>query len=301
MCGGLLLGACGTDDGDNDNTVDDARDGGPSSAALDGGGGGALSDSGKPGAAADGGAQGDAGGLEAGPAPRPTGPGAAPTRTPSVKPNGNGFFEVKTAANNLAYWVRLPVGYVASTPWPLVVGLHGCGDNALHFAEWAVSPYTARASQAYIAVSVGGRDGGCWKAAEDEAKVLDVVADVRTLFYVHQKKVTVAGYSSGGALAYYTGLRNAYTFAGILIENSGMPFAAETANVLGAAEWKLNLAITVHTQDSSFPPAVTHANRDALLGAGFPVQFREVAGTHDGSSDEWVDYLLPKIDGFLAP
>lgn len=243
----------------------------------------------------------DASDAPPGPPPRPTGPGAPPTRAATIHADEQGFFELHTQASNLSYWARLPVGFAAGTPYPLVVGLHGCGDSAKNFVTWAVAPYDQRATQAHIGVSIGGRDGGCWDLGQDEAKVLEVVADVRQMFFVHQKKVTLAGYSSGGMLAYYTGMRNAYTFAGILIENSGLPFADQTDAVLAAAEWKLNVAMSVHLGDANFTIAATRGDRDRLQGAGFPVQFREVEGDHDGNSGDWVDFLLPKIVGFEAP
>ena len=232
---------------------------------------------------------------------RPTGPGEPPTRTATINANAQGFFELQTAASGLSYTARLPAGYVTGTPYPLVVGLHGCGDSAAHFATWAVVPWASLDTQPYLAVSVGGRDGGCWDLGQDEAKVLEVVDDVRQMFFVHQKKVTLAGYSSGGMLAYYTGLRNAYRFAGILIENSGMPFGDQTDAVLAAAEWKLNVAASVHIQDGNFTIGSTRGDRDRLLGAGFPVQYRELDGGHDGDSIDWTDFLLPKIAGFEAP
>lgn len=233
--------------------------------------------------------------------PRPTGPGEPPTRSATINANAQGFFELQTAASGLAYWARLPVGYVAGTPYPLIVGLHGCGDSAQHFATWAIVPWATLETQPYLAVSVGGRDGGCWDLGQDEAKVLEVVDDVRQMFFVHQKKVTLAGYSSGGMLAYYTGLRNAYRFAGILIENSGMPFGDQTDAVLAAAEWRLNVAANVHIQDGNFTIASTRGDRDRLIAAGFPVQYRERDGSHDGHSDNWTEFLLPKISGFEAP
>lgn len=297
LCGrsGLVLGflwlvACGVEQSGDDSLGAGPRFG-PSSG--DAGSRTALPDGG---AARDG--ESDA---PVGPPPRPTGPGAPPTRSAEIVPDAQGFFELRTQASGLAYWARLPVGFDPSVPQQLVVGLHGCGDNAKHFAEWAIVPYALRETQSYVALSLGGRDGGCWSLEEDEAKVLEAVADVRQLFFIHQKKVTVAGYSSGGMLAYYTGLRNAYTFAGILIENSGMPFGDATDAVLAAAEWKLNVALNVHLQDANFPPSKTRDDRDRLSAAGFPVQFRELDGSHDGTSANWAEFLLPKIAGFVAP
>jgi enterochelin esterase-like enzyme len=232
------------------------------------------------------------------------GPGPRPTRNCAYSKDADGFFRMVTLTGGVDYWVRLPPTYVATTPYPMVLGTHGCGDNAKNFATWAMAPYAIRATQAHIAVSVGaGRDGQCWNTAADEAKVLAVLDDVRTCFYVHQKKVTMAGYSSGGLMAYTTAMRNARKFAGLLIENSSLQstFGANTDATLAAAGWKLNVAITARTSDNQFAIATIRADRTKLQGAGFPVQFRELAGGHDGNSDDWTGYLLPKISGYTAP
>ncbi len=234
----------------------------------------------------------------------PPAAGPRPTRTCTATKDAEGFFQLTTQTGGYAYWVRLPPTYNANNAYPMVVGAHGCGDNAKNFATWAMAPAAQRATQGHIAVSVGaGRDGQCWTAATDEAKLLAVVDDVRTCFYAHQKKIVLAGYSSGGILAYYTGMRSARRFAGILIENSslGSAFGGGTDAAIAAAGWKLNVAITARTGDGSFPIANIRADRTKLQGASFPLQYRELAGGHDGSSDDWSGFLLPKITTYLAP
>jgi predicted esterase len=232
------------------------------------------------------------------------GPGPRPTRNCAYSKDADGFFRMVTQTGGVEYWVRLPPTYVATTAYPLVLGTHGCGDNAKNFATWAMAPYAIRATQAHIAVSVGaGRDGQCWNTAADEPKVLAVLDDVRTCFYVHQKKVTMAGYSSGGLMAYFTAMRNARRFAGLLIENSSLQstFGSNSDATLAAAGWKLNVAITARTSDNQFAIATIRSDRTKLQNAGFPVQFRELAGGHDGNSDDWTGFLLPKITGYTAP
>mgnify|MGYP003592478672 CR=1 FL=1 len=232
------------------------------------------------------------------------GPGPRPTRNCAYSKDADGFFRMVTQTGGVEYWVRLPPTYVATTAYPLVLGTHGCGDNAKNFATWAMAPYAIRATQAHIAVSVGaGRDGQCWNTAADEPKVLAVLDDVRTCFYVHQKKVTMAGYSSGGLMAYFTAMRNARRFAGLLIENSSLQstFGSNTDATLAAAGWKLNVAITARTSDNQFAIATIRSDRTKLQNARFPVQFRELAGGHDGNSDDWTGFLLPKITGYTAP
>lgn len=230
------------------------------------------------------------------------GPGPGPTQQCTFTQDANGFFKISDAMGE--HVVRLPVGYDVAMPEPqrLIVGLHGCGDTAFNHASWAVVPYAFRSTQDYIALSVGGRDGGCW--AQDGQRVLSAIARVRECFYVHQKKIVVSGYSSGGSLAWRVGLSNAALFAGILIENANISQSVGASNVdavLAGAAWKLNIALTARIQDNSYLIATTRADRDKSLAAGFPLVYRELAGTHDGSSDDWSTFLIPAAAAWLAP
>jgi predicted esterase len=241
-----------------------------------------------------------------GPAPTPTNgvagpstpkpvddPGPAPAGCTAIAKDKDGFF---TRTNGAASYVGfVPAGYTGK-PTMLVVGMHGCGDSAKNFATWAVAPYDTRGKAEYLGISIGGKDGQCWDASADLAKVTAAIADMSTCFYVHQQKVVLAGYSSGGMLAYKLGLANASKFAGIIIENSGLGSANPAA-----AAWKINVAHIAHRSDGSFPLAKTKADWAKLEAAGIPLQKREVDGDHNGSSDDWNDFLLPKIGTWKAP
>src|SRR5262249_34135421 len=139
-------------------------------------------------------------------------------------------------------------------------------------------------------------DGACWDTNKDGDKVIAAIADVASCFFVHQQKVVLAGYSSGGILAYRLGLGQASKFAGILIENSGLG-GVSTSGV----GWKINVAHSAHRGDTTFPLAKVQADWQKLEAAGIPLQKRDVDGTHDGTSDDWSDWLLPKIAAWKAP
>ena len=71
----------------------------------------------------------------------------------------------------------VPPTYDGNTPVHLLVGLHGCGDNAQNFASWAVNPFDTRKKQEHIGISIGGRDGQCWQNADEptvQVRSLDV-------------------------------------------------------------------------------------------------------------------------------
>jgi len=220
-------------------------------------------------------------------------PGPAPAGCGAIAKDQDGFFTRTTAKSSYVGFV--PKSY-AGQPTMLVVGMHGCGDNALNFAGWGVNPYDSRATQAWIGISIGGRDGDCWDTSHDAEKVLAAIADVSTCFYVHKQKVVLAGYSSGGILAYELGLTQAASFAGILIEDSGLGSTQPSR-----ASWKINVAHITHTNDETFPLAGVHADWGKLEAAGIPLQKSEVDGTHDGTTDDWADFLLPKIGAWKAP
>lgn len=209
------------------------------------------------------------------------------------------------------YWVDVPPSYDASnlTPETLLVWLHGCGGEA-QGDTYEVTPGDDRS---YIAISVGGRDDGCWDPNSDVPKVLAAVADVKTHFNINPRRVIIAGYSSGGDLAYRTIFDNAAEFAGILAENTS-PFrdtGSTQSQSLAAASWKFNDVHLAHTEDDTYPLDGVTSEINAMKAAGFPVTFVTVPGQHydpdddvngTGTDNDLRRYLLPHInDGWLSP
>jgi pimeloyl-ACP methyl ester carboxylesterase len=232
-------------------------------------------------------------------------PGPRPTQQCTFTKDANGFFKLTSPRSD--YWVRLPPSYDVQSPTPraLLVALHGCGDSAFNFATWGAVPYALRTSQDYIAISIGGRDGQCWTMNTDGPIVTEAIAHARGCFWVHQKKIVLAGYSSGGMLAYNIGMKSAASYAGLLVENSGLSQGVGGSNavngVLAAAAWKINVAHTARTEDGSFAIAGVRADRDKMIAAGFPLQYRELPGDHNGTSDDWSQFLIPKMASWMAP
>lgn len=220
-------------------------------------------------------------------------PGPKPAGCGAIAKDKDGFF---TRTSGAASYVGFVPKSYAGKPSTLVVGMHGCGDSAKNFATWAVAPYDTRGSAQHLGISIGGRDGQCWKTSADVAKVTAAIADMSTCFYVHQQKVVLAGYSSGGILAYELGLTQSSKFAGIIVENSGLG-GADPAG----ASWKINVAHIAHRGDGTFPIGKTRADWAKLEAAAIPLQKKEVEGDHNGTSDDWNDFLLPKIGAWKAP
>jgi dienelactone hydrolase len=272
----------------------------------------------------------------------PTGPGSTvPTNPANLAPDTPTFFadglgQYGGVQNNAdltsGYWADIPSSYDATnhTPMTLLVWLHGCYGQA----KYDISDVSENASESrdYIAIALQGPDGGadpfpvCWNPGPDDAKVLTDIAQAETRFNINRRRVIIAGYSSGGDLAYRTIFENADTFAGILAINTS-PYrdtGKSLADLMAGAAWKFNIVQIAHASDDTYPPGgngddpgVT-ATINQLKAAGYPVVYLIRPGDHYdndtcppnlpgpsciGTTYDIQHYLLPHVDadGWLAP
>jgi pimeloyl-ACP methyl ester carboxylesterase len=251
--------------------------------------------------------------------PASTPPAPAPPCVPSTGPIAHPvevpFRHVGECGDE--YFGFVPDTYDPSTPMPLLVWMHGCGGEA-EGDTWNVGSYTPEPGHGWLTLSLGGRDGGCWNPlAESERLVMAAVADFEAHFNVDHHRVILAGYSSGGDLAYRTGFRHSSTFAGLLIENSA-PFEqteSTQAESLGAAATNFHIVHLAHEQDETYKLGQVESEINAVEAAGFPVTLIKRPGTHfdepkaivegkevPGTDADVQTYLLPHIeDGWTSP
>jgi len=286
----LVWGAACSDYTAGDPTADGGvpvptGDGAPP--AIDGGpvtDGGAASD----------GAVSDGGGVtpvDAGP-PVPGDPGPPPSAPGScnavkvTNPSYLGHLSNVQIPGGINYTIYVPAGYKNDKPLATVVGFHGCGDNAQNFGNILAWGESALPTDR-ITISLGGKDGQCWDAATDGPKADQAVAHASKCWWIHQKKITLAGYSSGGMVAYGYGLKNADRFAGILIENSGIPGNVDAA--IAAAPRKIPVAHKHAVDDTNFPIATARTTWTKLRAAGHSVvSIERPAGQgHENAAVDW--------------
>jgi len=239
----------------------------------------------------------------------PTPPAPTPTCTPSTGTLSYGSEEPfrHVGECGVEYFGFVPKSYNSSTPMPLLIWAHGCGGEA-EGDTWNVGSYTAEAGHGWLALSLGGRDGGCWNPlAESEGLVMAALTDFEAHFNVDHHRVFLSGYSSGGDLAYRTGFRHSSTFAGLIIENSS-PFRdteSTQAESLAAATTKFHIVHLAHTEDEAYPLAGVQSETNAVKAAGFPLELKVKPGTHsDGNTDsDLQELLVPYIEekGWTSP
>jgi hypothetical protein len=240
------------------------------------------------------------------PAPAPTTPPAppAPTAPPSSVPTAPVAYAADTPFALDGSWVAVPSAYdkTHQTPAELLVWMHGCGGEA------AGDIYTVMpaADGPYVALAVGGREGGCWDVDADTNRVLAAIAALKTHFNIDPRRVVLGGYSSGGDLAYRIAFYHSASFAGVLAENTS-PFrdtGSLQAASLAAATVKFPVIHLAHTADGTYAIDGVRSEVGAMKDAGFPVTLIERPGTHaDGNTDSDLQtLLLPHLaDGWRAP
>jgi phospholipase/carboxylesterase len=121
------------------------------------------------------------------------------------------------AGDAVAYFA--PEGYEANYAYPLVVWLHNAGGDERQMAR--VMPLVS--TRNYVGLGVRGpvaaeRRGYAWPQTAEgivaaEQQIAEAITKARDRFNIHSQRIFLAGYQSGGTMAYRVALRNPERFA----------------------------------------------------------------------------------------
>ncbi len=115
--------------------------------------------------------------------------------------------------------ISLPDGFDSSKTYPLLIGLHGYGSNPVDFSK-ALKNIPNKIN--YILCCPYGPDimgkvsFGWGEKVDAEKRILDDIEFVKKKFKIDSAKVILLGFSQGGGVAYYMGLKHAELFKGII-------------------------------------------------------------------------------------
>jgi phospholipase/carboxylesterase len=112
---------------------------------------------------------------------------------------------------------------------------------------------------------------------------------------VPANRIVLAGYSQGGAIVLHTGLRSDKPLAGILALSCYLPLADSLAGQASSENQTTPIMIVHGLQDPVVPIMLAEASRDALLSAGYPVEWHSYAMSHAVCPEEIRD-----IAGWLS-
>ncbi len=102
-------------------------------------------------------------------------------------------------------------------------------------------------------------------------------------------RIVLAGFSQGGAIALQTGLRHAERLAGIMALSTYLPLASSVAKEASAANRDVPIFMAHGVYDDLIPLARAAASRDALLAAGYRVEWHEYRMQHAVCAEEIAD------------
>jgi len=112
------------------------------------------------------------------------------------------------------------------------------------------------------------------------------------------EKIVVTGFSQGGAIALQTGLRHAEKLAGIMALSTYLPLAQSLATEAAPANRSIPVFYAHGTHDAVIPMAMAKASREALLAAGYKIDWHEYPMQHSvcveeiGDISHWLSRVL---------
>lgn len=117
---------------------------------------------------------------------------------------------------------------------------------------------------------------------------------------VQARRIVLAGFSQGGAIALQTGLRYPERLAGVLALSTYLPLARTLAAERNAANRDLPVLMAHGTLDPMIPIARARESHAALEALGYPVDWREYAMPHSVCGEEIAD-IAAWLVRLLAP
>jgi phospholipase/carboxylesterase len=130
---------------------------------------------------------------------------------------------------------------------------------------------------------------------EDEHGIRDSAGRIEALIAregargIAARRVVLAGFSQGGAMAIHTGLRHRERLAGILALSCYLPLADTLAAEASPANRDVPIFMAHGTHDELIPAARAGEARDRLRALGYAVHWRQYPIGHAVSADEIAD------------
>lgn len=135
-------------------------------------------------------------------------------------------------------------------------------------------------------------------AIQASARLLHSWIDAEIEKGIKSHKVIVAGFSQGGAIALFAGLRYREPLGGILALSCYLPLADELESEASEANLGTPILMLHGTNDPIIPVAQGRASRNQLVDAGYDVTWREYPMAHSvcleeiAEIGEWLDRLV---------
>ena len=179
-----------------------------------------------------------------------------------------------------------PLHYEPRYAYPLLVWLHGRGSDEGQLKQImpqvSLRNFVAVAPRGTAVARPQGATRCCygWKQAAEqiqraEQRVFESIEMVQQRYHVAPRRIFLAGFGSGGTMAFRVGLRNPERFAGVLSLCGPLPRVggAPLGNLLQAR--RLSFFLAVGRDSQRYPTAEVCSNLRLFHSAGLSVTLRQ--------------------------
>jgi phospholipase/carboxylesterase len=181
------------------------------------------------------------------------------------------------AAGSAEGYLYVPAGYRTETPAPLVLLLHGAGEDARD----GLAQLRGQADEAGLVLLAPGSHGSTWDSilssgryGPDIATIDRALEHAFSRWAVDPERVAVGGYSDGASYALSLGIANGDLFSHVLAFSPG--FLAPTGR-----RGSLRIFVSHGTQDRWLPiDSCSRRIVPQLERAGYEVGYHEFDGGH---------------------
>lgn len=139
------------------------------------------------------------------------------------------------------------------------------------------------------------------QAREDDTGIRESTAAIEALIAreaargIPRERIVLAGFSQGGAMALFTGLRHREALAGLVVLSAYLPVADSLEAEASPANRKVPIFMGHGEADNVVPVWLARQSRDQLAGLGYAVQWKTYLMPHTVAPEELAD-----IRAFLA-
>jgi phospholipase/carboxylesterase len=226
------------------------------------------------------------------------------TQSPKHATPASSSFDISSASfsrtsSDAPHAIFAPLHYESNYAYPLIVWLHGQGDDERQLLR--VMPMVSMRN--YLAVAprglVSGNESDCpWpQSAEQiqqaEQRVFDSVDAVGGKFHFSSQRVFLAGFDTGGTMAFRVAMNPPDRFAGVLSLGGAFPTGRTPFGRLPEAR-KLPVFLAVGRDSTHYPPEDVCANLRLLHTAGLSITLRQYPCRH-----ELLPQMLRDVDRWI--
>jgi phospholipase/carboxylesterase len=197
----------------------------------------------------------------------------------------------------------VPLHYERNYAYPLIVWLHGANDDERQLKR--IMPFVSMRN--YVAVAPrgtvqpdeeAGRVGCSWSQTEDhillaEHRTLEAVAMTCQQWNINSDRIFLAGFGTGGTMAFRLALNLPQYFAGAVSINGAFPTGLRPLAQLHRVR-KLNFLLASGRDSGRYPPESVCDDLRLIYAAGMSISLRQYP-----CGDDLTTHMLADVDRWI--